>query len=111
MRQSLHYIVLLFLCLNIMSSYGLMVKGKDVGTPVPTAEIFKDSLEWADYYFNIHRFKEAVPLYQKNLDVTDKGEKIHVLKKLALSQAALDEPEESIGYIYDYFKIDFQPTY
>lgn len=111
MRQSLHYIVLLFLCLNIMSSYGLMVKGNDVGIPIPTAETFKDSLDWADYYFNIHRFEEAVPLYQKNLDVTDKGEKIHILKKLALSQAALDEPEESIGYIYDYFEIDFQPTF
>ncbi|MBA4744790.1 MAG: AraC family transcriptional regulator [Muricauda sp.] len=111
MRQSTNYIVLLFLWLNLMFAYGLTLNSGYGGFPAPTAETFKDSLDWADYYFNIHRFKEAVPLYKKNLDVTDKEQKIHILKKLALSQAALKKPEESIGYIYDYFKIDFQPTF
>ncbi|WP_318310324.1 AraC family transcriptional regulator [Flagellimonas crocea] len=111
MRQSVTYIVLLFLWLNVSFAHSAStVKGYG-GFPEPSAEIFKDSLDWADYYFNIHRFKEAVPLYKKNLDGTDKAEKIHVLKKLALSQAALNESEESIGYIYDYFKIEFKPTF
>ncbi|AEM69874.1 transcriptional regulator, AraC family [Allomuricauda ruestringensis DSM 13258] len=111
MRQSTNYIVLLFLWLNTMLAYGIASTNGYAGIPTPTAETFKDSLDWADYYFNIHRFKEAVPLYKKNLDVTDKEQKIHILKKLALSQAALGRPDESISYIYDYFKIDFQPTF
>jgi AraC-like DNA-binding protein len=93
-----------------MFAYGIVVKGY-TGIPKPTAETFKDSLDWADYYFNIHRFEDAVPLYKKNLEDSDKEQKIHVLKKLALSEAAMDHPEESISYIYDYFKIDFHPTF
>lgn len=111
MRQSTNYIVLLFLWLNLTFTYGLTVSSGYGGFPAPTAETFKDSLDWADYYFNIHRFEEAVPLYQKNLNVSNEEDKIHILKKLALSQAALKKPEESIGHIYDYFKIDFQPTF
>ena len=93
-----------------MFAYGIVVKSY-TGIPTPTAETFKDSLDWADYYFNIHRFEDAVPLYKKNLEDSDKEQKIHVLKKLALSEAAMDHPEESISYIYDYFKIDFHPTF
>lgn len=72
---------------------------------------FQDSIDWADYYFNTHRFEKAIPLYKKNLDIDNVEEKIHVLKKLALSEAAIDLPEESISHIYDYFKIDFHPTF
>ena len=111
MRQSTNYIVLLFLWLNFTFAYSITTSSGYVGTPMPTAEIFKDSIDWADYYFNIHRYKEAIPLYERNLEAVDKTEKIHVLKKLALSQAALNNPDESIGYIYDYFKIEFQPTF
>ena len=93
-----------------MFAYGIVVKSY-TGIPTPTAETFKDSLDWADYYFNIHRFEDAVPLYKKNLEDSDKEQKIHVLKKLALSEAAMDHPKESISYIYDYFKIDFHPTF
>ena len=110
MRQSTKYIVLILLWLNAMFAYGIVVKSY-TGIPTPTAETFKDSLDWADYYFNIHRFEDAVPLYKKNLEDSDKEQKIHVLKKLALSEAAMDHPEESISYIYDYFKIDFHPTF
>jgi len=113
MRQSTNYIVLLFLWLNLAFAYGITSTSGYAGIPTPTKETFKDSLQWADYYFNIHRYHEAIPLYQKNLEVndTDNEKKIHVLKKLALSQAALDHPEECIAYIYDYFKIDFQPAF
>ncbi|MBO0330436.1 helix-turn-helix domain-containing protein [Muricauda sp. CAU 1631] len=111
MRQLTNYIVLLFLWLNSMLAFGITVSSGYAGIPTPTAETFKDSLDWADYYFNIHRFEEAVPIYKKNLEATNEEEKIHILKKLALSEAALDNTEESISYIYDYFKIDFQPTF
>lgn len=67
MRQSTNYIVLLFLWLNTMLAYGIASTNGYAGIPTPTAETFKDSLDWADYYFNIHRFKEAVPLYKKTL--------------------------------------------
>ncbi|MBW8244505.1 helix-turn-helix domain-containing protein [Muricauda oceani] len=111
MRQSTNYIVLLLLWLNVTFAHSLTVNSGYGGFPAPTSETFKDSLDWADYYFNIHRFEEAVPLYKKNLDATNKEDKIHILKKLALSKAALNEPEASIDYIYDYFHIDFQPTF
>ncbi|WP_127138275.1 helix-turn-helix domain-containing protein [Flagellimonas oceanensis] len=111
MRQFTNNIVLLFLWLNLAFAYGITNNSGYAGFPAPTAETFQDSLDWADYYFNIHRFEEAIPLYKKNLDVNDEEEKIHILKKLALSEAALDAPEESVAYIYDYFKIDFQPTF
>ncbi|MHA7830625.1 MAG: helix-turn-helix domain-containing protein [Flagellimonas sp.] len=111
MRQSTNYIVLLFLWFNLVFAYGISTSSGYGGFPTPSAETFKDSLDWADYYFNIHRFEDAVPLYKKNLRDSNKEQKIHILKKLALSQAALDEPAASIAYIYDYFKIDFQPTF
>ena len=110
MRQSTKYIVLIILCANVMFAHGKALDSY-AGIPVPTAETFKDSLDWADYYFNIHRFEDAVPIYKKNLELPDKDQKIHVLKKLALSEAALDHPQESISYIYDYFEIDFHPTF
>ncbi|MDF0707403.1 helix-turn-helix domain-containing protein [Flagellimonas okinawensis] len=111
MRQSTKYIVLLFLWFNLSVAYSTTSIVGYGGFPLPNSETFKDSLDWADYYYNIHRFKEAVPLYKKNLEYSDREEKIHILKKLALSQAALQEPEESINYIYDYFKIDFHPAF
>lgn len=110
MRQSTKYIVFIILWANVMFAHGKALYGY-AGIPVPTAETFKDSLDWADYYFNIHRFEDAIPLYKKNLEIPDGEQKIHVLKKLALSEAAMDHPEESISYIYDYFKIDFHPTF
>lgn len=111
MRQSTNYIVLLFLWLNFTFAYCITTNSGYGGFPAPTVETFKDSLDWADYYFNIHRFEEAIPIYENNLESTDKEQKAHILKKLALSEAALDQPSKSITYIYDYFKIDFQPTF
>ena len=101
----------MFLWLNSMLAFGITLSSGYAGIPTPTAETFKDSLDWADYYFNIHRFKEAVPLYKKNLEVSNKGQETHILKKLALCEAALDHPKESIAYIYDYFNIEFKPTF
>ncbi|NDV44199.1 helix-turn-helix domain-containing protein [Flagellimonas sediminis] len=72
---------------------------------------FQDSIEWADYYFNIHQYEKAIPIYEKSLDESNTQEKVHSLKKLALSEAALHKSKESVSHIYDYFKIDFQPNF
>ncbi|NKI33007.1 AraC family transcriptional regulator [Muricauda sp. DJ-13] len=71
---------------------------------------FQDSIEWADYYYNIHRYKKAIPLYKKNLsDSAIKNTRI--LKKLALCEASLNNPQESVDYIHDYLLIEFNPSF
>lgn len=109
MRQLTNYIVLLFLLFNGMIGYSYTSTAIIGG--IPTAVAFQDSLEWADYYFNTHKFEEAIPLYKQNLNIEDKNQKIHVIKKLALSQAALNDSESALSTIYDYFEIDFHPTF
>lgn len=74
------------------------------------AIVFQDSLEWADYYYNIHRYEKAIPIYKRNLaDSISKNTRI--LKKLALSESALERPEESTAYIHDYFSLEFNPSF
>lgn len=72
---------------------------------------FKDSIKWADYYYNIQRYEDAVPLYEKSLEENPKTDKVHALKKLALSHAALENPVESISTLDDYFQLDFNPNF
>ncbi|WP_222984752.1 helix-turn-helix domain-containing protein [Flagellimonas meishanensis] len=69
-----------------------------------------DSLAWADYYYNIHRYKKALPLYEKNLQNSSEERK-HILKKMALSEAALENPAKSLGHVYECFKTDFNPNF
>lgn len=71
---------------------------------------FPDSIQWADYYYNIHRYRKAIPLYKKNLGESEK-EKPRILKRLALSEAALENPIASLDYLYDYLIIDFEPSF
>lgn len=108
MRQYFRHIALTFLLLHSICSWG--------NIPVySTTELFptrfQDSLEWADYYFNIHRYRKAIPIYEKNLGTTDRVKKIHVIKKLALSEAAEENLDKAVSYINDYLKIDFQPAF
>ncbi len=70
----------------------------------------QDSLAWADYYYNIHRYKKAIPLYTKSLE-NENVDKTHVLKKLALSEAGLEDPRASVPYIYDYLFLEFNPSF
>ncbi|SHG16822.1 helix-turn-helix domain-containing protein [Flagellimonas flava] len=70
----------------------------------------QDSLEWADYYYNIHRYKKAISIYQRNLD-NPSAEKNHILKRLALSEAALDLPKESTATLLSYLQHDFNPNF
>nr|WP_299342659.1 helix-turn-helix domain-containing protein [Allomuricauda sp.] len=72
--------------------------------------IFKDSLDWADYYYNIHRYKKAIPLYEKNLQ-NPNIDKRHILKKLALSEAALRKPTQSTASLNQYLQIEFNPNF
>ena len=75
------------------------------------APSFQDSIQWADYYYNVLRFEKAIPIYKKNLEQSTTEEKERILKKLALSEAALEHPSESLSYIYDYLLLDFQPSF
>ena len=70
----------------------------------------QDSLEWADYYYNIHRYKKALSIYEKNLENTS-AEKTHVLKRIALSEAALKHPEESTYTLNEYLQVEFNPNF
>ena len=103
MRQFFKNIVLVLLLLYVVCLRGNApnaINGKEFYNLG-----FQDSIEWADYYFNIHRYEKAIPIYEKNLEDSDIQQKVHTLKKLSLSEAALHNPKESITYVYDYFKI------
>ncbi|MEX0363505.1 MAG: AraC family transcriptional regulator, partial [Allomuricauda sp.] len=79
-------------------------------TRTPLHLALQDSLEWADYYYNIHRYKKALSIYEKNLD-NDTAEKTHVLKRIALSKAALEHPEESTYTLNEYLQVEFNPNF
>ncbi|AWX43483.1 hypothetical protein HME9304_00471 [Flagellimonas maritima] len=68
-----------------------------------------DSLKWADYYYNIHRYKKAIPIYEKNLIDSDK--KTYILKRLSLSQAALGNVDESTASLMEYLQLEFNPNF
>lgn len=92
------------LCLANLT-HNTLEKGRTPLTPV-----LQDSLQWADYYYNIHRYKKALSIYQKSL-ANSTAEKTHVLKRIALSEAALDHPEESAEILIDYLQEDFDPNF
>ncbi|WP_190809413.1 AraC family transcriptional regulator [Flagellimonas sp. S3867] len=70
----------------------------------------KDSLEWADYYYNIGEFNKAISIYQKQLNLKD-SENTYILKKLSLCSAAMQNPTSATGYLLDYLQLDFKPTF
>ncbi|WP_420319989.1 helix-turn-helix domain-containing protein [Flagellimonas sp.] len=70
----------------------------------------KDSLEWADYYYNIGEFDKALTIYQRQLDSND-AENTHALKKLALCSAAMQNPAAATNYAIDYLQSDFKPSF
>ncbi|WP_394970564.1 helix-turn-helix domain-containing protein [uncultured Croceitalea sp.] len=70
----------------------------------------QDSIRWADYYYNIQRFEEAITLYEKGLN--RKGvNKIKFLKKLALSEAGLGNTVKSTDYLESYLLADFNTDF
>ena len=73
-------------------------------------ESLQDSLAWADYYYNVHRYKKAISIYEKSLE-NQGADKPHILKKLALSHAAIENPEASLSNVYAYLFLDFNPSF
>ncbi|UII75100.1 helix-turn-helix domain-containing protein [Flagellimonas sp. HMM57] len=69
-----------------------------------------DSLKWADYYYNIQRYNKAIPIYEKNL-VNPDAKKTHILKRLALSEAALNHVDKSTTNLTKYLQLEFEPNF
>ena len=66
----------------------------------------QDSIRWADYYYNIQRFDDAILLYKKGLE-QEGVDKSRFLKKLALSEAGLGNTKKSTNYLELYLHRDF----
>lgn len=109
MRQYIKSIVIFVLLLQSASLWGKIVSHR-ISVEAFNV-VFQDSLEWADYYYNIHRYQQAIPLYKKNLDLEEGEEKARILKKLALSEAAIEHPSKSVSYIHEYLQFEFQPSF
>ena len=108
MWQTFNSFVLIFLLLHTIFLWSKEPRSGTKFDELPLA--FQDSLEWADYYYNIRRYQQAIPLYKKNLD-TIKEEKAKILKKLALSEAAIEHPTQSVSYIHEYLQLEFKPSF
>lgn len=70
----------------------------------------RDSVQWADYYFIINKYEKAIPIYERNLDDSNPN-KVHALKKLALSEAALKNSSKSVANVVEYLQEDFNPNF
>ena len=108
MRTSGFLVFLLFSMFAFCHARTLPIDSESLGNNISIVE--KDSLDWAEYYYNIHRYKKAISLFKKNLE-NPKSDKLHILKKLALSEAALENTSESIANINEYLKSDFNPNF
>lgn len=108
MGHSKLLVLLYFLCIAHNYANALEPKKDNV---LPISITFQDSLKWADYYYNINRYEKAIDIYQRNLDGQPEQGKTKVLKKLALSKAALNIPEESAYYLEEYLMIDFNTAF
>ncbi|MEM9363957.1 MAG: helix-turn-helix domain-containing protein [Bacteroidota bacterium] len=71
---------------------------------------YQDSIKWADYFYNIQRYNKAIPLYEKNLE-NPNIPKTRVLKRLALSQAALENSFKSTENLNRYLQLEFNPNF
>ena len=71
---------------------------------------FKDSIKWADYFYNIQRYNKAIPLYKKNLENPNVA-RTRILKRLALSEAALENASKSTANINKYLQLEFNPNF
>ena len=108
MRCRISFIILFFLLFKW--GYSSIRNGAPSYEEEIISKSMQDSLDWADYYYNIHQYDRAIPLYEKNLDASTQ-EKPHILKKLALSEAALDHPKKSVGHLNEYLLEEFDPTF
>lgn len=67
----------------------------------------QDSIRWADYYYNIQRYEEAISLFKSGLE---KGgvDSPKFLKKLALSEAGLGNGANAVDYLETYLFEEFE---
>jgi len=109
MRQSI-IIRIVLICL-IFQSHKVFSHGDEHSFSIkPNNIAFQDSLQWADYYYNIHRYEKAIPLYKKNLGL-ERITKTKILKKLALSEAAINHSTKSVDFLNEYLLLDFKPSF
>ncbi|WP_422860535.1 helix-turn-helix domain-containing protein [Flagellimonas sp. S174] len=71
---------------------------------------YQDSIKWADYFYNIQRYKKAIHLYRKNLE-NPNVPKTRILKRLALSQAGMGNSSKSVENINKYLQLEFHPNF
>ncbi|MEM9078315.1 MAG: helix-turn-helix domain-containing protein [Bacteroidota bacterium] len=71
---------------------------------------YQDSIKWADYFYNIQRYTKAIPLYEKNLE-NPNIPKTRILKRLALSQAGLENASKSTENLNKYLQLEFNPNF
>lgn len=108
MRLPRLLVILLFLCLQ--STYSKVGSEETARTSSFVMKTLQDSIAWADYFYNVHRYERAILLYEKSLNL-EGVDTSHVLKKLALSEAAMENPDASVSHIYTYFEEDFNPSF
>ncbi|WP_350287323.1 helix-turn-helix domain-containing protein [uncultured Croceitalea sp.] len=70
----------------------------------------KDSLKWANYYYNIQNYPKAINLYKKGLKQDAKNEHVY-LKRLALSEAGLNNETEAVSYIESLLGLSFETDF
>lgn len=106
MRQFKSFLLMTFLCLSTNVAAHALNKNNALETIA-----FQDSLKWADYYYNIQRYQRAIDIYQKTIAEQPKDGQASILKKLALSKAALEQTEESVQYLEKYLMNDFNTAF
>lgn len=67
-------------------------------------------LSKANILYKTHNYSKAIEVYERVLQ-NENIEKAPILKKMALSQAAISNPTESISYIEEYLSYDFNPSF
>ena len=69
----------------------------------------KELLVKADELFREEKFSDAIDNYEEVLEI-DAIDKAPILKKMALSHAALNRPVESTAYLEDYLVLEFDTS-
>ncbi|PCJ98442.1 MAG: AraC family transcriptional regulator [Flavobacteriaceae bacterium] len=70
----------------------------------------KDLIINADKLYHGQKFSEAIKAYEQIQDVEEIDE-INVLKKMALSHAALNDANKSVDYLEKYLMMDFKTSF
>lgn len=109
MRQ-VGYLYLLFILFS-NTIYPKTPQDKTVSFPILSITISsKDLMINADKLYHEQKFSEAIKAYEEIQEVENIDE-INVLKKMALSHAALYDAEKSVDYLEKYLMKDFNTSF